>query len=345
LNDRALDFAYERSETRELRALRDRYQLETKIDRRKPQVEQLAILNDWTRRQWIHGANSPVDFFRFNALEILKQAKAGGEYWCQVASMVFIQGAVAVGFQARLLSLYTNPNLEADHAVAEVWIDDLKKWVVFDTDYNLYYTSTLGMPLNALELHRALIGRRGNDVRTVKGPYRPERIDVEEASAQPVLLPYYRNFCIDIRNDWLTNTYFLGHPKRSDKASICWQDEKGIPFLNLKRVATVERDLYWPLNSVDMRLTVDSVSKRAANLTAYIKTITPNFNRFQITLQNGPEFPYKSSLVTWKLAPGRNALTIRAVNDFGVSGPTSSLAIAWKESKTNNVAFSAETKR
>src|SRR5262249_16048808 len=139
----------------------------------------------------------------------------GGQYWCHVASMVFIQTAISVGYQARLLSLSPDKG-EPGHAVAEVWVDDLNKWVIFDTDFNLYYTDKSGSPLNALELHRALIRGKSADITVIKGAYRPERFDIEDINVQPLLLPFYRYFYIDMRNDWLVNAYFPGHPRKSD---------------------------------------------------------------------------------------------------------------------------------
>jgi len=333
VDDRALGFAYESSRTKELQELRVLYQLESRIDRRAPQLEQLAMLNDWTRRQWVHGSNRSVKFFRFNVIEILEEAKKGGQYWCQVASMSFVQIAAALGYQARLLSLYSysTPDREPEHAVVEVWVDELRKWVVFDTDFNLYYVNQFGVALNALELHDALVTRRVEGIQAVKGAYRPERFDIEAASAQPLLLPYYRNFCIEMRNDWLSNTYFPGHPKRSDKNSLCWWSGQGAWF-DLRPVARDRSDLYWPLNDVDIRLALDTSREAPTDLFVYLRTITPNFDRFEIK-ENNTAFVHNSSLLRWQLRSGKNTLAARSVNAAGIKGSPSLITVEWTKAR------------
>ena len=331
VDERALSFAYESSRTKELQELRVLYQLESRINRRAPQLEQLAMLNNWTRRQWVHGSNRSVKFFRFNVIEILEEAKKGGQYWCQVASMSFVQIAAALGYQARLLSLYSTPDKEPEHAVVEVWVDELRKWVVFDTDFNLYYINQFGVALNALELHDALMTRRVEGIQAVKGAYRPERFDIEAASAQPLLLPYYRNFCIEMRNDWLSNTYFPGHPKRSEKNSLCWWSDQGAWF-DLRPVARDRSDLYWPLNDVDIRLALDTSREAATDLFIYLRTITPNFDRFEIN-ENNTAFFHNSSLLRWKLRPGKNTLAARSVNSAGIKGSPSLITVEWTKAR------------
>ncbi|NOT55533.1 MAG: transglutaminase domain-containing protein [Deltaproteobacteria bacterium] len=329
VEDRALTFAYELSQVKELYELRSLYLLKNKSEQPASQLDQLAELNDWTRQHWIHGSNRPVNFFRFNAVEILEQAKRGGQYWCQVASMTFVQVATSLGYQARLLSLYETPTREPEHAVAEVWVDELGKWVVFDTDFNLYYRNQLGVPMNALELHEALVTGNVDSIQVVKGAYRPEHYDIEGALAQPLLLPYYRHFCIEMRNDWLSHPYFPGHPKRSDKNSLCWSDGKGFGPFNLRPIARSPSDIYWPLNHVDIRLAMDVSGRDPMNLAVYFRTITPNFDRFEISLQGAPEFFHQSTFLRWQLKRGENRLQIRAVNAFGKKGPPSRLTIVW----------------
>lgn len=329
VDDRAAVFAYQ-PETKELHSTRDRYNLHSVIAGKHSQIEILAALNDWTRRQWIHGTNGSVDFRRFDANTVIAAAKSGARFSCQVASMTFAQLAASIGYQARLISLSNNRE-DSYHAVSEVWIDDFDKWVVFDTDFNVYYTDGSGSPLNVLELHQALISGRFTGITVMKGSYRPEAFDIEEARSQPLLLPYYRYFYVDMRNDWMTNVYFQGHPKRSDRSSLRWQDEGEVGFLDLKPVAHDRSELYWPLNHVEVRLGVTGDKKVPADVIVYLKTITPNFDRFEVRIDNLPSFSHRSSRLTWKLRPGLNVWTVRAVNGFGVGGLPSRLEVLWSQ--------------
>ena len=328
--DKLPSFAYESLRSRELEELRAIYKFDSFIDRSIPQIDQIMELNNWVRSQWVHGSNRDVNFFRFNALDILEQAKKGAQYWCQVASMTFIQAVVAAGYQARLISLYADPNREPEHAVAEVWVDDLEKWIVFDTDFNIYYVSRFGIPLSALEIHKMFVTGNSEKIKVVKGIHRPENYDIEAAAAQPLLLPYYKYFCVDMRNDWLSNTYFIGHPKRSDQNSTCWDGGLGMGDFNMKPTTQYESELYWSINGADIRIYIDSIEKNSIDVTVHLQTITPNFNRFEIEENSIKRICYSSSF-KWQLRPGRNAFTARAVNDSGQMGSPSSLSIAWKK--------------
>jgi hypothetical protein len=328
VDDRAAAFAYQ-PDVSELRAIRERYRIPSLLDNSASQITHLATLNDWVRRQWIHGTNGPVNLQHFNAIDIIENARKGAQYWCQIASMVFTQTALSMGYQGRLLSLSLNKG-EPGHAVAEVWVDDLNKWVVFDTDFNLYYVDKSGSPLNALELHRILMNGTAADLRVIKGEYRPEQADIENTGAQPLLLPFYRYFYLDMRNDWLSNPYFIGHPKRSDYTSLRWQDSREhVGFLDLKPKTSSERDMYWSLNQVEIRLEIDVNKERSIELAVYLKTITPNFDRFEVSMDGLPAISQRSSRLIWPLRAGTNTLMVQSVNTFGIKGPPSVLHILW----------------
>jgi hypothetical protein len=328
VDDRAAAFASQ-PDVSELRAIRERYHISSLLGNSTSQITELATLNDWVRRQWIHGTNGPVNLQHFNAIDIIENARKGAQYWCHIASMVFTQTALSMGYQGRLLSLSLDKG-EPGHAVTEVWVDDLNKWVVFDTDFNLYYVDKFGSPLNALELHRVLMSGTEADLSVIKGGYRPEHFDVENTDAQPLLLPFYRYFYLDMRNDWLSNPYFVGHPKRSDFTSLRWKDSQDdIRFLDLKPTTSSERDLYWPLNQVEIRLGINVSKEKSIELTVYLKTITPNFDRFEISMNGSPEISHRSSRLIWSFRSGVNTLTVRSVNTFGMKGSPSILHILW----------------
>ena len=154
--------------------------------------------------------------------------------------------------------------------------------------------------MNTLELHRVRLTGTATNLTVIKGGYRPEHFDVESSHVQPPLLPYYRYFFVDMRNDWLSNPYFVGHPKRSDFTSLRWQDSPDdIGFLDLKPITSLERDLYWSLNQVEIRLEVNVSNEKSIELTAYLKTITPNFDRFEFGMNGLPEIHHRSSRLMW----------------------------------------------
>jgi hypothetical protein len=244
--------------------------------------------------------------------------------------MMFAQIAASIGYQVRILTLLADRAYDGDaHAVTEAWVDDLDKWIVFDTDFNLHYIDETGMPLNALELHQALIHGSMDRITVVKGAYRPEESDIEQRVPQPLLIPYYHYFYIDMRNDWLTNIYFPGHPKRSDRTSLRWQEAGEAPFLDRIPVTRDPSTLYWPLNHVEIAVGVKGQETEPAGVMVYLKTLTPNFDHFEVRIDEAVEFSHHESHLTWPFKPGLNALSVRAVNAFGVGGPPSRLEILW----------------
>jgi len=76
-------------------------------------------------------------------------------------------------------------------------------------------------------------------------------------------------------------------------------------------------DPYFPLGQAALAIAPDGDALRVA-----LKTMTPNFDRFEIRHDNGA---WKESAETfaWKLHSGPNRLEARTVNKFGVIGPVS----------------------
>ena len=56
-----------------------------------------------------------------------------------------------------------------EHVVNEVWLDDLGKWVMMDVDFDIHYAQS-GQPLNALEIHRALMDDKLDQLEVCEGP-------------------------------------------------------------------------------------------------------------------------------------------------------------------------------
>src|SRR5262249_20047410 len=99
-------------------------------------------------------------------------------------------------------------------------------------------------------------------------------------------------------------------------------------FLDLKPETTDEADLYWPLNHVEVRLQTEP-GRMTRELGLVLKTITPNFDRFEVSIDQSSPFSYRSSYLNWSLKPGINRLDVRSVNQLGVKGPVSSLELRW----------------
>jgi hypothetical protein len=282
--------------------------------------EQLLAIANWVNKQWEHGSSGTFDPTYFNANEVLSQAKQGATFWCHVSAMTFIQVAATMGFQGRLVSL-SRSGYVPEHAVAEVWSNYYNKWIMIDPDFNVWYIRG-GTPLNVLEIHNTLISGANDGVIIVKGKNRPIS---ELESRVPNLLKYYAYFEIDMRNDWLTNHYFPGHPSRSDKATLFWKDVRLPPVLNFKTDVSKPDELYWDLNRSHLTFNRELLSRE--DITVYLQTITPNFSHFEVTIDGVSTLTVKSNKFIWKLHVGANSVEVKSVNAFGQKGIPSNIDI------------------
>lgn len=320
-----VNFGYQSSLAPELIAIRDKYGLSALRNQNDDDFSTLVALANWVHKQWQHGVSGAAFFDpgAFNADMILSRARQGDRFWCHVYAMTFIQLATSLGYQARLVSLtetgYISPDM---HAVAEIWSDHYRKWVVVDPDFNIWYTRN-DVPLNALEIHDAMMTGATNAITIVKGEARaPEDFE----SRIPGLYKYYRYFYVDMRNDWLSNTYFKGHPARSDGSTLFWNDDRLPPVLNLYAQISDRSVLYWDVNWTCLSFARPKAGG-GGGLQVRCGTLTPNFSYFAVRRDDGTETRVGTDKFSWKLGGGVNRLVVRSVNSAGDVGVEATVAV------------------
>jgi len=109
-----------------------------------------------------------------------------------------------------------------------------------------------------------------------------------------------------------TNTYLA---KRS-----------GAPSARLKIGKDVEPgidpgELYYPLNQAALALVPDGDGVQVT-----VGTMTPNFKEFRARIDGG-EWKASEPRFNWPLHAGKNRLEVVSVNQFGVSGPPSTVTL------------------
>jgi hypothetical protein len=119
--------------------------------------------------RWVHdnvlhnGGTKDVEFIPKNSLSILDYSFGKGvEFgvYCRLQAIVFTECCLSLGLVARTIHcLPFNPNDFESHVVSMVYINDLKKWVLFDASNNAYFLNKDGIPLSPLEARKNL----GND--------------------------------------------------------------------------------------------------------------------------------------------------------------------------------------
>jgi len=154
----AYPFLYEQnSRNAFLDSLRRDYNLPALVaGLRSDSARALRILK-WTHDRWSHnGDNEPS---KNDALTILAEARGGKQFRCVEYGIVAASALNAIGLPARVLGLKTK-DVEttpygAGHVLLEVYLRDLKKWVLLDGQWDAMPLLN-GVPLNAVEFQQAI---------------------------------------------------------------------------------------------------------------------------------------------------------------------------------------------
>lgn len=137
--------------------LRRKYPVDQLIKKDHSDMQKVLTILNWTSHQWKHdGNNAPKGN---DAISILNEAKAGGRFPCFAYGIVLRDQLIAQGFAARTIYLKTKDaetrKGSPGHVATEVYLNDLKKWVFVDGQFNVMPTLK-GKPLNAVEFQQAM---------------------------------------------------------------------------------------------------------------------------------------------------------------------------------------------
>lgn len=117
----------------------------------------LRILK-WVHDQWKHNGNNEPR--KYDAISILEEVKEGKNFRCVEYGIVTTTALNAVGLPARVLGLKTKDvettQSGAGHVLLEVYLKDMKKWVVMDGQFDAMPVLN-GIPLNAVEFQQAIV--------------------------------------------------------------------------------------------------------------------------------------------------------------------------------------------
>jgi hypothetical protein len=175
-----------------------------------------AAFQDFLRGRFAHGEETMgTEPFGpgFHLLEMLDDADRGGRFLCGAASKMLIQLVRAAGGYGRMLSIWDPRG--SGHVVTELWVeepDQPGRWVVFDPDYDVYFTDASGIPLSALDLHRLHHQGRANEAVAVAGasPNRVYRPELHE-----YLVSHYADVLYQTRANWTETEFSTWDPRRT----------------------------------------------------------------------------------------------------------------------------------
>ena len=147
------EFAYQDLDEPRVAQLRARLDLEAAVEGAQGDLQRIRRLVSHVRGVGTNGYGNFNAIGGEDAIRVLDHAEIpGNELWCWPYALLLVQAAVALGHHARPVSASYWEH--RDHALAEIWSDELIRWILVDPQYDLVYVHN-GTPLNAYDLHLA----------------------------------------------------------------------------------------------------------------------------------------------------------------------------------------------
>jgi hypothetical protein len=323
-NDFSKRFKFDRVENPKLAELRNHYRLEEVVAPGKDEFDRQVILMDWTHRQFKKFGHPSTN--SHGALEILQAIDGGHTFFCSQYAQVMVSAAASLGWVDRSLALRRHKGVNAnggstEHTSTEIWSNQYRKWVMLDPTSNMYLEKD-GLPLSAYEIRQEWFYHDGKALTFVISKKKYRKSDL------PVRLEYFPGFGnLTMDPDELDKYGFTAYIPNTDlmdsgfdygkmfivKDQLC----DGTKWHVRVVPANPATDCYFPIGQAAL-----SLARENQNLGVQIKTLTPNFARYEIRIDGAP-WNESSEKFTWKIHPGKNRLEAKTVNKFGVNGPVS----------------------
>ena len=318
-------FAYLPADASRGKRLRDRWKLDEVVRGAGSEFDVFLHLRQWVREQWEDGWNmGEIDFCPpWDAMVILELASRKLSLgMCTHYATVMSHCSAALGLVART-------QIMRSHCINEVWSSEYGKWVAMDVggDANdetkfTYHFERNGVPLSALEAHRAWVEKDYDDVVIVPRPP-PATGDRFEVAKR---LRLFERFMISLRNDEMV-TMAPGEPEHGKVSYqydgyLFWQDGKTEPLPWFSKHTDRTGDLYWTVNRAKVHLRQGT---QPGVLEVVLDTETPNLKGFEARVDGG-DWEVRGARFGWTLKAGKNRLEVRPVNAFDRKG-----AVSWVE--------------
>ena len=327
-------FKFDSFENPKLKELRERFYLDVVTAAGKDEFEKQVLLMDWTHQQF-KKFGQPSTNAR-GALEILKAIDEGHTFFCSQYAQVLVSSAASLGWIDRPLALRRHRGVakvggSTEHSVTEIWSNQHRKWVMLDPTSNMYLEKD-GAPLNAYEIRQEWFYNNGTNLTFVVGKEQKRY----KKSDLPIFLKHFAGFGdLAVYPDELDKYGFTAYIPNTDlmdsgfdyarmfivKDRLC----DGTKWHVRTVPANPAVDPYFPIGQAALGLFAEDGKIKVA-----LKTLTPNFKRFEIRL-DGAGWKTSDETFVWNTHPGVNYLEARTINKFGVPGPISTAEIAVTE--------------
>ncbi|KPL09988.1 MAG: hypothetical protein AMS26_22100 [Bacteroides sp. SM23_62] len=310
-------FFYEKFDNPDLQRLRKQYSLHEIIAPGKNDFEQILLLNEWLVNHVPFGSPPPI---MPQALHILHHGLNGQAFYCTYMSFALMQMYCSLGFTARKIT-------SVGHGTLDVWSNYWRKWMQIDPSRNSYFRlQGTAVPLNSNEIRREFHRNGGVDMEMVFGKeQRAERVTLERRDRDGAYqyrqegyewVAYKtRNNFFEIPFTWWNFDYLIVEDEYNENKTWQYRGERDVRDRIGTRTGRIG-DVFWTLNQAYIHL----YDHGTATLKVQLETHTPNFDRFEVSVDKG-EWQASSPVLSWELHRGQNHLKARSVNKFGVTGP------------------------
>jgi hypothetical protein len=327
-------FRFDSFDNPKLVEMRERYKLNEVIAPGKDEFEEQILLMDWTHRQFRKFGRPSAK--ANGALEILKAIDDGHSFFCAQYAEVLVSAAASLGWLDRPLALRRHKGANktggsTEHSVTEIWSNQHRKWVMLDPTANMHVEKD-GVPLNAFEIRQEWFYSDGKELTFVAGSERKKY----RKSDLPIIVGRFEGFGdLTVDPDEPDKYGFIGYIPNTDLMDAGYDYGKmfivkdalcdGTKWHLRTLPAHPATDPYFPVNQAALTLVAEN-----GKIAASLKTLTPNFKRFEVRIDGGRWQP-SGETFAWNVHPGSNRLEARSVNAFGVSGPVSTAELMVKE--------------
>ena len=319
-------FKFDSFENPKLTELRERYYLDVVTAPGKDEFDKQVLLMDWTHQQFKKFGQPSTN--AKGALEILKGIESGNTFFCSQYAQLLVSAAASLGWVDRPLALRRHQGVNkvggsTEHSVTEIWSNQYRKWVMLDPTSNMYLEKG-GVPLNAYEIRQEWFYKNGTNLTFVIGK---DRKRYHKADL-PIFLKRFAGFGdLAVHPDELDKYGFTGYIPNTDlmdsgfdyarmfivKDQLC----DGTKWHVRTVPANPESDPYFPIGQTALSLAASD-----GRIRVDLKTLTPNFKRYEVSIDGGEWNPSEDTFV-WETHAGSNRLEARTLNKFGVTGPVS----------------------
>ena len=246
-------FVYEQADHPELHDLWHNEQLDPLLAGLTGDFARATALCSWVNAQWIHN-NSYEVYTPWRAATILDWQRTHRGHgsgsvtgFCVHFAITLAQLCTVSGMRARGVALGPRSRRGMDgHFVCEVFCRDLNRWVMFDPDFD-YYFSYNSQPLNVLEIHQLYQAGMATAITLIPGPSFGRNPIGDQWPIEQLLQGGYHWFGVPLHQNWLSRPdqqpVNHGAVNYAECAVVYWESE---PYLQRRFPFVTQRsaDLY-----------------------------------------------------------------------------------------------------